>query len=111
MAVDSSLLGLNEIKHIGNYGQQYSLTLHVIVIGHTGLRIECYGIRMIVVTTGLIGNLNAMLCIAIVRRASVVVMLMIADVDMVKSGVNIGLMMTALAGKGHDVTCRQYRNV
>ena len=44
MAVDSSLLGLNEIKHIGHYGQQYGLTLHMVVIGHTGLGVECYRI-------------------------------------------------------------------
>ena len=110
MAVDSSLLGLNEIKHIGNNGHQYGLTLHVIVIGHTGLRIECYGIRMVVVTTGLIGNRYA-LCIAVVRRARVVVVLMIAHVDVVESGVDIGLMMAALAGKGHEIIYRQYRNV
>ena len=110
MAVDSCLLGLNEIKHIGNYGQQYSLTLHMVVIGHTGLGIECYGIRVIVITTGLICNRYA-LCIAVVRRARVVVVLMIAYVDVVESGVDIGLMMTALAGKGHDIIYRQYRNV
>ena len=63
---------------------------------------------MIVIAAGLIGYLNAMLCIAIVRGTRVVVMLMIANVDMIESSVHIGLMMTALAGKGHDVTCRQY---
>ena len=110
MAVDNSLLGLNEIKHIGNNGQQYSLTLHLIIIGHTGLRIECYGIRVIVITTGLISNGHS-LCIAVVRRARVVVVLMIAHVDVVESGVDIGLMMAALAGKGHEIIYRQYRNV
>lgn len=110
MAMNSSLLGLNEIKHIGNYGQQYGLTLHMVIIGHAWLSVECYGIRMIVITTGLISNRYA-LRIAVVRRARVVVVLMIAYVDVVESGVDIGLMMAALAGKGHDVTCRQYRNV
>ena len=44
MAVDSSLFGLNKIEHIGHYGQQHSLTLHMVVVSHTGLRVECYGI-------------------------------------------------------------------
>ena len=108
--MDSSLLGLNEIKHIGNYGQQYGLTLRMVVIGHTGLGIECYGIRVIVITTGLIGNRYA-LRIAVVRGARVVVVLMIAHVYVVESGVDIGLMMTALAGQGHDIIYHQYRNV
>ena len=56
MAVDSSLFGLNKIEHIGHYGQQHCLTLHMVVVSHTGLRVECYGIRMIVITTGLISN-------------------------------------------------------
>lgn len=110
MAMNSSLLGLNEIKHIGNYGQQYGLTIHVVIIGHTGLCIECYGIRVIVITTGLISNGHS-LRIAVVRGARVVVVLMIAHVDVVESGVDIGLMMTALAGKGHDIIYRQYQNV
>lgn len=107
MAVDSSLLGLNEIKHIGHYGQQYGLTLHMIVIGHTWLSVECYGIRMIVITTGLISN-GYTLRIAVVRGARVVVMLMITHVYVVESSVDIGLMMTALASKGHDIIYRQY---
>ena len=44
MAVDSSLFSLNKIEHIGNNGQQHSLTLHMVVVSHTGLRVECYGI-------------------------------------------------------------------
>ena len=44
MAVDSCLLGLTKIEHIGNNGQQHCLTLHMVVVSHTGLRVECYGI-------------------------------------------------------------------
>lgn len=63
---------------------------------------------MVVIATSLIGKGYTTLRIAVMRRARVVVVLMVAHVDVVECCVDIGLMVATLASEGHNVACRQY---
>ena len=68
---------------------------------------------MVVIATTLVGNALATLVggavvMAVVR---VVCFAVLAYVDVVKGGVNVGLMVATLAGEGNDIACCKYRSI
>lgn len=108
MTYNIHLLGLSEVKHIGHNGKQHALTQRVVIVDGARLCVECNRVGVVVVTTTLICYYRTLLLVAMVRGA---VVMSIACVNMVKGGMHIGLMVTALASKGNDIACHQYRNV
>ena len=108
MTYNIHLLGLSEVKHICYNGKQHTLTQRVVIVDGARLCVECNRVGVVVVTTTLICYYRTLLLVAMVRGA---VVMSIACVNMVKGGMHIGLMVTALASKGNDIACHQYRNV
>ena len=108
MTYNIHLLGLSEVKHIGHNGKQHALTQRVVIVDGARLCVECNRVGVVVVTTTLICYQCTLLLVAVVRSA---VVMSIACVNMVKGCMHIGLMVTALASKGNDIACHQYRNV
>ncbi len=100
------LLGAVEVEHVGCHSEQNALTLGVIVIGATRLGVECYRIGVIVIAAFVIGELHI-----VVRLDTVVAIVTVAGVNVVESGVNIGLVVVTFAGEGNKIACCQYRYI
>ena len=105
------LLGFDKVKHIGYNGHQHRLTLRTIITRDAWLGIECYRSRVVVITTTLVGNAYATLWLAVVAMGGVMHIAVLADMNVIKGGMHIGLMMIALAGKRNDTARCKYRDI